>query len=56
MSAMSGDGFKAQQQEFVLNSLLHRKPMKKAKQRSDVSRPGGPENKSGSIVLDLSKF
>ena len=51
------DDFKAQQREFVLDSLLTRKPVKRVKQRADVSGSGaGSEDKSGGIVLYLLMF
>ena len=55
MGGTLGD-FKAQQRQFVLDSLSNMKPVKRVKQRSDVGRSWGSENKSGSIVLDLLKF
>ena len=47
---------KAEQREFVLDSLLYRKPVTRVKQMSDVGKSGGSEDKSSSIVLDLLEF
>ena len=42
------DNFKAQQREFILDSLLSRKPVKRVKQKSYISRSGGSERRKKS--------
>ena len=50
------DRFETKKGEFVLDTLFNRKPVKRMKERSDMSRSGGFEYQFSSIVLNFLKL
>ena len=47
------DNFETEKREFVLNAFFNRKPVEGMKEWTHMSRSGGSEYQSGSVVLNF---
>ena len=47
------DNFETEKRKFVLNASFNWKPVKRVKERTDLSGSGGSENQAGSVILNF---